>query len=151
MIDDFDSHHKSALSSLGAIKPYKPIFYITPIVYLEVMSRLIKKKKISVKKCHDKIQKFLSGIEYKHKTSLDLTEITQKFKAFSRIKISKKLSAIDFYVVAEGIALDAKILTCDLNMYHIAKKYYKNIYFLTDQLKNQKSDLSRLINDIQNT
>lgn len=149
VIDEADSHHKAALSSLGAMKPYKPIFYITPIVYLETMSRLIKKRKIAVKKCYDKIQKFLSNIEYKHKTNLDLAEINQKFKDFSRVKISKNLSSIDFYVVAEGILLDARILTCDVNMHRIATKYYDKIYFLTDKVKDKESDLGRLISDIQ--
>jgi len=149
IIDDTDSHHTAALSSVGALKPYKPIFYIAPIVYLETMSRLIKKKKITVKKCYDKVEKFLSSIQCKEKTSLDLTEIVQKFKTFSRIKISKNLSPIDFYVVAEGILLSAKILTCDFGMYNVAKKYYDKIYLLTDQLKDKLSDLGRLINDIQ--
>lgn len=129
--------------------PYNPVFYITPIVYLETMSRLIKKEKIAVKKCYLQIQKFLDKVKYKHKTGLDLSEITQKFKTFSRIKISKNLSSVDFYVVAEGILLDAFILTCDLNMYSVAKKYYQKIYFLTDKVASQESDLGRLISDIQ--
>ncbi len=149
IIDESDSHHTAALSSLGALKPYKPTFYITPIIYLETISRLIKKKKISVRKCHDIIRKFLSSVNYKHKTGLDLDEIDEKFSKFSRIKISKKLSSVDFYVVAEGILLDAMILTCDLNMFRISQKYYEKIYFLTDQVENKDSDLGRLISDIQ--
>ncbi len=151
VIDDKDSHHKAALSSLGAMKPYKPMFYVAPIVYLETISRLITKNNLAVKKCYDKVQKFISSIDYKHKTGLDLGEVEHKFKTFSRIRISKKLSAVDFYVVAEGMLLEAKILTCDLKMYRVAKDYYEQIYFLTDQVKGYKSDLGRLISDIQNS
>lgn len=148
ILDEKDTHHVPANSSFGAILPYNPIFYIPSLVYLETISRLRRVNKIPVKKCELKIGKFLQKINYKHSRLLEISEIIQKYKTFSRVKISK-LHPLDFYIVTEGIVLDAKILTCDLRMYYYVKKYYKNIYFLTDKVKEKGSDLANLIENIQ--
>jgi len=149
ILDEKDTHNVPASSSLGALLPYKPIFYIPALVYLETISRLIRVNKIPVTKCEEKIQKLLSKIRYKHSTLLDIKKILEKYKKFSRIKIAK-LHPLDFYIVTDGIFLDAKILTCDLKMYQYVKKYYNNIYFMTDKVREKGSDLSNLIGDIQN-
>jgi predicted nucleic acid-binding protein len=148
ILDEKDTHHVSANSSFGAMLPYEPIFYIPSLVYLETISRLIRINKIPVKKCELKIGKFLQKISYRQSRLLEIPEIIQKYKTFSRVKISK-LHPLDFYIVTEGIVLDAKILTCDLGMYYYVKKYYKNIYFLTDKVRDKGSDLANLIKDIQ--
>jgi len=148
ILDENDTHHTPADSSFGAIRPYKPIFYIPSLVYLETISRLIRVNKIPVKKCELKIGKFLQKIYYKQSGLLEIPQIIQKYKNFSRVKISK-LHPLDFYIATEGIFLDAKILTCDVKMYYYVKKYYKNIYFLTDKVKEKGSDLANLIKDIQ--
>lgn len=148
VLDEKDTHHIPATSSLGAILPYKPTFYIPAIVYLETLSRLIRVNKIPVKKCEQKIDRFLKSITYKHSSRLDISQIIEKYKAFSRVKISK-LHPLDFYIATEGIFLGAKILTCDLRMYHYVRKYYSKIYFMTDKVKEKGSDLSNLIKDIQ--
>lgn len=150
ILDDKDTHNIPANSSFGAILPYQPIFYIPALVYLETISRLIRVNKINVKKCEEKIQKFFSRINFKHSTSLEMSQILEKYKTFSRVKISK-LHPLDFYIATEGIFLNAMILTCDLRMYQYVKKYYKNIYFMTDKVKEKGSDLANLINTIQNT
>lgn len=148
MLDENDTHHIPASSSLGAILPYKPIFYIPALVYLETISRLIRINKIQVKKCEHKIDNFLQKINYKHSRSLEIPEILRKYNTFSRVKISK-LHPLDFYIATEGIFLDAKILTCDLRMYHYVNKYYPKIYFLTDKVAEKGSDLAKLIKDTQ--
>jgi predicted nucleic acid-binding protein len=148
VLDENDTHHIPANSSFGAMLPYNPIFYIPSLVYLETISRLIRVNKISVKKCEQKIGKFLSRVNYKHSRTLEIPEILSKYKKFSRVKLSK-LHPIDFYIVTEGVFLAAKILTCDLKMYHYASKYYQNIYFMTDKIKQKNSDLANLIRDIQ--
>lgn len=150
ILDENDTHHTPANSSFGAIFPYNPVFYIPSLVYLETISRLIRVNKIPVQKCELRIEKFLRKINYKHSRLLEISEIIQKYKTFSRVKISK-LHPLDFYIVAEGIILNAKILTCDLRMYYYVKKYYKKIYFLTDKVKEKSSDLANLIRDIQIT
>jgi predicted nucleic acid-binding protein len=149
ILDERDSHHKAAESSLGALLPYNPVFYVAPIVYMETMSKLIRKLRIPVRNCYDKIEKFFSNYQCRDKNILEKKEIVQKYKHFSRIKI-KELTPIDFYIVSEGMLLNAKILTCDIKMYRTARKYYKDIYFLSDIVKNIKSDLGRLISDVQN-
>lgn len=148
ILDEKDTHHTPANSSFGAILPYNPVFYIPSLVYLETMSRLIRVNKITVKKCELKIGKFLQKINYRRSRLLEISGIIQKYRLFSRVKISK-LHPLDFYIATEGIVLNAKILTCDLQMYHYVRKYYKNIYFLTDKVKKKKSDLANLIEDIQ--
>lgn len=148
ILDEKDTHHIPANSSLGAMLPYNPIFYIPALVYLETISRLIRVNKISVKKCEQKIKKFLSRVNYRYSRTLEVPEILEKYKKFSRVKLSK-LHPIDFYVVAEGVFLTAKILTCDVKMYHYASKYYNSIYFMTDKVKQKNSDLANLIRDIQ--
>lgn len=148
LVDEKDSHHVPVKSSFGAIFPYNPTFYIPAVVYLETLSKLVRANKISPKKAYDKIQKVLEKINFKHSTKLGMDDIINKYKAFSRIKISK-LTALDFYIVAEGISLEAKILTCDVHMYSIAKKYYNKIYFLTDKVKDYESELANLIRDVQ--
>ncbi len=148
LIDEKDSHHIAAKSSVGAILPYKPVFYISAIVYLETISHFVRVNKISVKKSFDKIEKLLNSLNCRHSKSLELKEIVHKYKSFSRVKISK-MRPMDFYIATEGIFLSAKILTCDIGMYKYVEKYYKDIYFLTDKVKNQISDLGRLIENIQ--
>ena len=148
ILDENDSHHRAAKSSLGALLPYEPIFYIAPMVYMEILSRSIRKHGIPVKKCIERIKKFMSKIQYRNKTVFDIKEIGEKYKIFSRIKI-KKLTPIDFYIVSEGMLLDANILTCDIKMYRTVKKYYNRIYFMSDVVKGIDSDLGRLISDIQ--
>jgi len=148
ILDEKDTHHIPAASSLGAIFPSKPVFYIPALVYLETISRLIRVNKIPVKKCENKIERFLTKINYKHSQSLEISEILKKYKTFSRVKISK-LHPLDFYIATEGVFLGAKILTCDVKMYYYVKKYYKNIYFLTDKVKEKGSDLANLIKNIQ--
>jgi predicted nucleic acid-binding protein len=148
VLDENDTHHISAASSFGALLPYKPIFYIPALVYLETISRLIRINKIPVVKCEQKIDKFFSKINYKHSRKLEISEILQKYKTFSRVKLSK-LHPVDFYIVTEGMFLDAKILTCDVKMYLYAQKYYHKIYFMTDKVKGKNSDLASLIKDVQ--
>ncbi len=148
ILDEKDTHHIPASSSLGAILPYKPIFYIPALVYLETISRLIRVNKIQVKKCEHKIDNLLQKINYKHSSSLAISEILRKYNTFSRVKISK-LHPLDFYIATEGVFLDAKILTCDVRMYYYVNKYYPKIYFLTDKVKKKGNDLSKLIKDIQ--
>lgn len=75
-------------------------------------------------------------------------EILENYAKYSKKSI-KNLTTIDFCVVTEGIGLEAKILTCDLKMYNATKKHYGNIYFVTDKVGKQTSDLGRLIQDIQ--
>ena len=148
ILDENDSHHTPASSSLGALTPYKPVFYIPALVYLETISRLIRINKLSVKKCEQKIDRFLSKVDYKHSRTLEISEILQKYKKFSRVKITK-MHPLDFYIATEGVFLDAKILTCDLKMYHYIRKYYKDIYFMTDNVLKKDSDLGSLIKNIQ--
>ncbi len=151
ILDEKDSHHTAATSSLGALLPYKPKFYVPVLVALELMSRLIRVNKIPVKSARSKILRLIGEKLTAHgrvkKHSFD--EIFDNYIKCSRQEI-KKLTAIDFLVVTEGIALDAKILTCDLKMYNSTKKYYKAIYFMSDKVSSQGSDLGRLIYDIQN-
>ncbi len=148
ILDESDSHHIPVASSLGALSPYEPIFYIPALVYLETISRLIRVNKIPVKKCAQKIDRFLSKIKYKYSTTLEISDILEKYKTFSRVKISK-MHPLDFYIATEGVFLDAKILTCDLKMYRYVRQYYKNIYFMTDKVIEKDSDLGSLIRDIQ--
>ncbi len=149
LLDENDSHHIPTTASFGALLPYKPTFYIPALVYLESLSRLIRINKMPVKKCVQKIDRFLSKIEYKHSRTLEISEILQKYKTFSRVKISK-MHPLDFYIVTEGVFLNAKILTCDLKMYRYVRRYYKKIYFITDKVEEKDSDLGSLIRDIQN-
>ncbi|MEW6617056.1 MAG: hypothetical protein AB1333_01395 [Patescibacteria group bacterium] len=148
ILDENDTHYIAATSSLGAVLPYKPTFYIPALVYLETISRLIRINKIPVKKCVQKIDKFLSKIDCRHSRTLEISQIIQKYKRFSHVKISK-MHPLDFYIATEGVFLDAKILTCDLKMYYYVKKYYRGIYFMTDKVREKGSDLSVLIKDIQ--
>jgi predicted nucleic acid-binding protein len=148
ILDSKDTHHVSALSSFGALAPYKPVFYLPALVYLETLSRLIRVNKLPVKKCADKISRFLDKVECRYSRELEIAEIIRKYKTFSRVKISK-LHPLDFYIATEGIVLDAKILTCDLRMFNYVSRYYKKIYFMTDRVREKGSDLSALIKDIQ--
>lgn len=148
VLDENDIHHVAAAASLGAISPYKPTFFIPALVYLETISCLIRINKIPVKKCVNKISRFLLKIDCRYSQTLDISQIIQKYKRFSHVKISK-MHPIDFYIATEGVFLDAKILTCDLKMHDFVKKYYKNIYFITDKAKKHSSDLSELIKNIQ--
>lgn len=80
--------------------------------------------------------------------NFSFAEILNRYDFWARKKI-KNLTAIDFLIVTEGIVLEAKILTCDLKMYRSTKTYYENIYFMTDKVDAQESDLARLIRDMQ--
>lgn len=86
ILDEKDTHHISATSSLGAILPYKPVFYIPAIIYLETISRLIRVNKIQVQKCEHKIDKFLQKISYKHSKFLEIAEILKNIKLFHGLK-----------------------------------------------------------------
>ena len=150
ILDEKDSHHTAAESSLGALLPYKPIFHIPVVAATETMSRLIRVNGISVKECKKKVLA-LFGNKLKADGAnrvYDFREILKIYETWSRKKV-KNLTANDFLIVTEGIALGAKILTCDLRMYRVLKKYYPDVYFMTDQVEGQESDLSRLIKDIQ--
>jgi len=149
IIDEKDFHHTSVNSSLGALLPYHPLFYVPTVVFMEAMSRLIRVNKISVSKARKTILKLL-GVELHaiHESNMNYRDILEKYKTYSRIKI-KSLKAIDFYIVTAGIGFNAKILTCDLPMYKSVKKYYKEIYFISDEVEAKESDLARLIHDIQ--
>jgi predicted nucleic acid-binding protein len=150
VIDENDSHHVSAESSLGALLPYQPSFHVPIMAFMETISRLIRVNKMSVKKAQEKTLKFVGKRLHAKgaSTTFNVENILEKYKIYSRIKI-KSLTTIDFFIVTEGIGLNAKILTCDLKMYRAAKKYYKHIYFMTDKVEKQKSDLARLIFGIQ--
>ena len=145
LLDEKDAHHVAAESSFGAVLPYKPVFYIPAIAYMETASRLIRVGKMSVKKCFELMdKKFLHRINYKHSTKLAIKDVVEKYKKFSRVKI-KSLHPVDFHIATEGILLGAKILTCDLKMYEYVAKYYKEIYFVVDNAKKQKSGLGDLL------
>lgn len=150
ILDEKDSHHVAAESSLGALLPYKPIFYIPVLAAMETISRLIRVNKMSVKECRKKVSKLFSAKLKAQGASrvYSFKEILNIYDKLSRKEI-KKLTAIDFSIVTEGITLNAKILTCDVQMYRVTKKYYKEIYFMTDKVDAQESDLARLIHDIQ--
>jgi len=149
ILDEKDSHHTSAASSLGALIPYSPVFYVPLMVFMETMSRLIRVNK-SVEKCSETILKLLNNKLHAKGSvvQLDFKDVIKRYKICSRQSI-KRLTTIDFYIVTEGISMGAKILTCDLEMYKKSQKYYKEIYFMSDKVKTQKSDLARLITDIQ--
>ncbi|MEK7515041.1 MAG: hypothetical protein AAB608_01510 [Patescibacteria group bacterium] len=149
VLDEKDSHHISAESSLGALLPYKPSFHVPVLAALETMSKLIRVNKISVKKCRKKILDLLGGKLHAYgRRPLNFSEILARYEGYSR-KDMKSLTAIDFCIATEGIGLGAKILTCDLKMYKIVKRYYDEIYFMSDIVDAQKSDLARLIHSIQ--
>lgn len=150
ILDEKDSHHIAAESSLGALLPYQPSFHVPVLAAIETMSKLIRVNKISVKQCRKKILDFLGGKLHAHgvRTNLNFPEILKKYELYSRKKM-RRLTAVDFCIVTEGIGLEAKILTCDLKMYKIAKQYYDEIYFMSDKVDAQESDLARLIHDIQ--
>ena len=146
-----DSHHISALSALGALEPYSPTCFIPTIVVMEVMSQLIRKDKLSHTKAKDKLKKlFDKKLHPWHNKNLGVEDIMEKYKIFAKFRKINTLKSVDFYIASEGIGLDARILTCDIEMYKKVKKYYKKIYFLSDIVRDQKSDLARLIEDIQN-
>jgi|GEM_PF-1535590 predicted nucleic acid-binding protein len=150
ILDEKDVHHIAATSSLGALIPYKPYFLVPVLAAAETMSRLIRVNKKSVKVCRHELSDLLAGkLQASGRiTKLDFNEILTRYESWSRKKI-KNMTAIDFFIVTEGIAAKAKILTCDLKMYSYAKKYYHDIYFMTDQTSAKESDLGRLIQDIQ--
>lgn len=150
ILDEKDSHHIAAKSSLGAVLPYEPAFHVPILASIETMSRLIRVNKISVTKCKEKIIGLLGNTLNAKGASrkYEFKEILETYDVFNRKEI-KSLTAIDFCIVTEGIGLRAKILTCDLKMYRSAKKYYKDIYFMSDKVEAQESDLARLIHDIQ--
>lgn len=151
-LDEKDSHHTAAASSLGALLPYKPLFHVPILASIETMSRLIRVNKISVSACKKLVLDFLGDRLHAKgaRKIFDFREILNRYNLWSRKEI-KKLTAIDFCIVTEGIGLGAKILTCDFRMYKTAKKYYTNIYFMTDKTEACESDLSRLIHDIQSS
>ncbi|MEK7662067.1 MAG: type II toxin-antitoxin system VapC family toxin [Patescibacteria group bacterium] len=148
-MNEKDFNHNAAISSCGAILPYKPIFYIPSLVYLEVFSNL-RRRKIPVKKCEKTLRDFWVKIDNRHQKSGPNKEgIIERYRIFSRVKISL-LRPNDFLIATEGMRLGAKILTLDLEMYKKVYKYYKYIYYLADHSKNKESDLPRLISDILN-
>lgn len=150
ILDEKDSHHIAAESSLGALLPYKPTFHIPVVAAVETMSRLIRVNRTSVKDCKKKVFE-LFGTRLKAKGAsrmYDFGEILKVYDSWSRKKV-KALTTNDFLIVTEGMALGAKILTCDLEMYRVVKKYYPEIYFMSDRVVSQGSDLSRLIFDMQ--
>lgn len=148
IFDENDPHHIAATSSLGAIRPYGPTFFIPALAYLETISRLIRINKIPVKKCVKKMSRLFSKTDCRYSRVFEISEIIEKYKRFSHMKISK-MHPIDFYIATEGVFLNARILTCDVKMYEYVKKHYKNIYFITDMAKERSSDLPKLIKDIQ--
>ena len=150
ILDERDSHHVAAKSSLGALLPYKPAFHVPILAAIETISRLIRVNNMSVTNCK---KKFLNLVGSKLKAegasrNYEFGEILKRYATWSRKSI-RSLTAVDFCIVTEGIGLGAKILTCDLKMYRSAKKYYNAIYFMTDKVQAQQSDLARLIRDIQ--
>ncbi len=150
LLDETDSHHISAKSSLGAVTPYSPVFHVPILSSIEAMSRLIRVNKMSVTKCKKKFLD-LVGKTLRAKganRTYDFKEILGRYDTWKRKEV-KKLTAIDFCIATEGMSLGAKILTCDLKMYKSVKKYYREIYFMTDKVEAQESDLARLIHDIQ--
>ncbi len=150
VLDENDSHHVAAASSLGALLPYRPSFHVSVLAALETISRLIRINKMSVKLSKKKLLDFIGNkLQAKGATyTFRFNDILDRYNTWSRKGI-KKLTAIDFCIVTEGIGLGAKILTCDLRMYKLAKKYYDYIYFMSDKVEAQESDLARLIHDIQ--
>jgi hypothetical protein len=149
-LDIKDSHHIAAESSLGALLPYNPLFHVPIFAAIETMSRLIRVNNITVSNCKKLVLDFLvNKLHAKGARNIfDFREIINRYNLCSRKEI-KKLTAIDFYIVTEGMGLGAKILTCDVEMYKRTKKYYNNIYFMTDKVPAHESDLSRLIHDLQ--
>jgi predicted nucleic acid-binding protein len=150
LLDENDSHHIAAKSSLGAVQPYGPKFHVPILAAIETMSRLIRVNKMPVTGCKKKVLTLLGqtlhaqGADYHYK----FEDILKRYEKWGRKKI-KNLTANDFCIVTEGIGLGAKILTCDLKMYNSVKKYYPDIYFMSDKVEAQESDLARLIHDIQ--
>lgn len=150
LLDENDSHHVSAKSALGAMLPYKPIFHVPILVSIETMSRLIRVNNISVAKCKKMVLDLIGNTLHAKGASqmYEFKEILNRYESWKNKEI-KNLTAIDFCIATEGIGLGAKILTCDLKMYRSVKKTYKEIYFISDKLDAQESDLARLIFDIQ--
>jgi len=152
LLDEKDSHHIAAESALGALLPYKPSLHVPVLAAIETMSRLIRVNKISVKSCQKKILNLLGGKLNANgvQNNLHFKEVVKRYEKWSHKKV-RSLTAIDFCIVTEGIGLKAKILTCDLKMYNAAKRYYNDIYFISDRVEAQESDLARLIHDIQSS
>ena len=150
ILDEKDSHHVAAQSSLGALMPYKPAFHVPILASIETMSRLIRVNKMSVSICRKKVLDLFANTLHAKGASrtYKFEEILDRYDKWKRKEV-KNLTAVDFCIVTEGIGLEAKILTCDLKMYKSAKKYYQDIYFMSDMVEAQESDLARLIHDIQ--
>ncbi|MGC9603188.1 MAG: PIN domain-containing protein [Minisyncoccia bacterium] len=142
-----DRNHVSVESSLGAILPYRPAFYIPILVYMETLSAL-RRQRIAFSKCYKILNSFLETIHYFEEKKLTTKKLIEKHKSFSRLRISQ-LKGADFYIATEGLSLNAKILTCDKEMRDRVIKYYKQIYFLSDRAKSFPSELPRLMRDIQ--
>lgn len=142
LIDEKDPHHRSVEASFGAIKPYRPDFYVPHIVFMETMSSLIRAGGLTAKECTKRVTKtFGEELHARLSSELRVEQIVAKYKTFSRTGI-RKLKTQDFYIVTEGMSLNAKILTCDEKMYKKVLKIYKRIYFLGEN--KQVNDLWKL-------
>ncbi len=148
LIDKKDSHHESVKSLFDFINNYKYHLMIYSIVIIETISRLISKGWTvgGAIKSFANVHDLLSKGEVYEGGNITPEEILKRFKNFNRAKI-RFLKSGDFMIMSEGILLDALILTTDKQAYKDVKKYYKNIYFVSDKAKKVKSDLPKFIGD----
>jgi predicted nucleic acid-binding protein len=153
LLNPDDVHHAHVKACFGMLLPLKPTFYVATVVVMETMTTLIGKCGYTVKKARETIYKnFINKLDGHHKSEgpIELGEVLAKYGAFSKARKIKKLTTMDFYIVTEGLLLDARILTSDKKMYKTVKPTYKKIYLISDKVKNLKSDLPRLTHDVVN-
>lgn len=142
-----DSHHTHVEQSLGFLRPINPTFYVSTIVIMETINGLMKSG-MTVVNSITKVRKFIDSLHCRTQKPLELERILKKYKVFAKARKIKKLTAMDFYIVTEGMLIGAKILTADKNMYRQTKKSYKDIYLISDKVKGMRSDLPRLTENI---
>lgn len=114
---------------------------------METITGLIKNG-YTVNPAISRIQNFMNNTgKSKTEQPIELTQVLEKYRQFAKVRMTTKLTTMDFYIATEAIVLKAKILTADKKMYQTVKKAYPETYLITDKVKGVDSDLPRLIKD----
>jgi len=130
-----EKNHLAAKILVGYLKPQQRYFelYLPNFVLFELVSQFKKYYKFS--KVKENINNLLDTINPKNVYTggirLDMLEIYERYKLFSRKKISSRLKGNDFIIASEGMISKAMILTCDKQFYKNCRKIYKDTYFIS--------------------
>lgn len=138
-----DQNYLAVAALVGYLKPQHQYFdlYIPNFVFFELISKL--KKHYRFSKAKEMIDHLFDDINSKNVyvggIELSMLETYERYKLFSRKKISSILKGNDFMIATEGITSEALILTCDKQFYKNCRKIYKGTYLVVLDNTNDNS------------